>query len=268
MTSTRNSILAIGLCVLIPAAAFAQLSITNDLSHMDTANPGQTYFGSVKVKNNGAKEERVRLYQNDYLFFADGSNQFGEPGLLPRSSANWIKLAEAEIVLAPGKEQEVPYTVSVPAKGDLIGTYWSLIMVQAITKSLLNPENQAEDTVGISAGLRFAVQVATHIGDTGKRSLRFFDTKVDKGELFSTLRISLENNGERKLVAVPYADVYSAAGQAVGRIQGSARGLYPGTSIRMEFPLKDMVPGRYKIQVVADCGGNDLFGAVYSLELK
>jgi len=268
MSTNRNSLLAYGLCLLLPAAAFGQLSITNDLSHLDTANPGQTYFGSVKVKNNGAKEERVRLYQNDYLFFADGSNQFGEPGLLPRSSANWIKLAESEIVLAPGNEQEVPYTVSVPARDDLIGSYWSLIMVQAITKSLLNPDNQAEDTVGVSAGLRFAVQVATNIGDTGKRSLRFFDTKLDQGEQYSTLRLSLENNGERKLVAVPYADVYSLKGQAIGRIQGSARGLYPGTSIRVEFPLKEIVPGRYKIQVVADCGGNDLFGAVYSLELK
>ncbi len=64
------------------------------------------------------------------------------------------------------------------------------------------------------------------------------------------------------------ACIYSATAKALERFQLSAWGIYPGTSIRIAFPLKDMVPGRYKIQVVADCGGNDLFGAVYSLELK
>jgi hypothetical protein len=252
---------------LAPTAQ-ANVIVLSQLSNTDMANPGQTYTGIIKIKNDGLVEERVSLSQNDYLFFSDGSNIYGEPGVDPRSNAGWIKLAESEVRIAPGMEYEVPYMVSVPARAELIGTYWSLVMVQSITQSQLNPDNQAENTVGVSAGMRYGIQIITNIGDTGKRSLRFFDTKVDKGELYSTLRISLENIGERRLVAEPYADIYSATGKALERIQLSAWGIYPGTSIRIAIPLKDVVPGRYKIQVVADCGGNDLFGAVYSLELK
>ncbi|MEI6874544.1 MAG: hypothetical protein WCL50_05365 [Spirochaetota bacterium] len=267
---TRKAALAVllGSLLMVPVALNAQLSITNGLSHLDSASPGQTYRSSVVVRNNGKENERVKLYLNDYLFFADGSNIFGEPGRDPRSNSSWISLDENEVVIAPGKEHEVPYSVRVPSDTAMVGSYWSLIFVQAITQSLLNPDKNADDTVGVTSGVRFGVQVVTNMGESGIRKLRFYDTKLQKGEESSSLQVSVENTGERKLNPLSSADVYNADGVFVGHIASREVGLYPGTSVRLQFPLVGMAKGRYKAQVVADCGGNDIFGAIYSIELK
>ena len=253
--------------LMAPCALTAQLSITNEMIHLDSAALGQTYSGKVGIKNNGKADERVSVYLNDYLFFADGSNKFGEPGKDARSNASWMSLAESEFIIAPGKDHEVAYSIKVPQKEGIVGSYWCLVMVQSITQSLLNPESKP-DQVGVQAGMRFAVQVVTNIGETGIRKLRFYDTKLQKGDQSSSLQVSLENTGERELSATPHADLYNAEGTPVGQFKLPGVLLYPGTSVRLQFPLVGLAKGRYKAQVVADCGGSDLFGAMYSIDLK
>jgi len=45
-------------------------------------------------------------------------------------------------------------------------------------------------------------------------------------------------------------------------------GIYPGTSVRFRIDLGKNMAGTYKTLVVADCGGDELFGANYTLEIK
>ncbi|MCF7950370.1 MAG: hypothetical protein K9L57_01910 [Spirochaetaceae bacterium] len=255
------------LLLLGPAVAFAQISISNGLAHTKETGSGESYEGVIRIKNQGIENERVRLYQSDYLYYADGRNEYGEVGSHDRSNAPWIRLGKEEVSVAPGKEQEVAYTVHVPPGGDLNGSFWSLVMVQSITQSILNPDLD-EDSVGINAGVRFGVQIITNIGQSGERRLNFSNTALHKGEEYSTLSVDIENTGERKLSAFSYMDLFSSTGSYVGRFESRRRGIFPGTSIRVSFPLEGLDAGSYKAQVVADCGGNDLFGAVYSIKIK
>ncbi len=252
----------------VPFVIFAQIVVTNGILHSDISGMGQTYMGVISIRNDGINNERVKLYQTDYLFYADGSNKFGDPGTTPRSNADWLSLEENEVVIAPGQVQEVNYSVAVPANGNLIGTYWSLVMVQSITKSLLNPDAPAEDSLGIKSGVRFAIQVVTNIGSTGTGNLSFSGIKLLEEEDLYTLQLIIENIGERRLSPFTYVDFYDENGVYKGRFNSKKRGVYPGTSLLVSLSLPGLEKGRYKAQLVADCGGDDLFGAVYSFNLK
>jgi hypothetical protein len=246
---------------------FSQISITNTMVHRETTLPGQIYYGSISIRNYGIQNERVRLYQNDYLFFANGTNIYGEPGSILRSNAPWIQLVQEEVTIAPGKEAEVRFTVQVPVQEDLTGTYWSLVMVQSITDSLLNPD-QEEGTVGITTGIRFGVQIVTNIGETGEPDLLFSNPSMNQQESTYLLQVDTENTGERYISFIPYVDLYSDRGLYIGRFESRRRGLYPGTSVRIQIPFPDVLPGKYRAQVIADGGDNDLFGVIYALEFK
>jgi len=109
-------------------AAYAQLSVTSDLSQLATLRPGQTFSGSIVVANRSRQPESLRFFVRDYLYQDDGSDEFHDPGVLPHSNAPWLTLHRHEVLVAPGKRAEVRYTVAVPSGERREGTFWSLIM--------------------------------------------------------------------------------------------------------------------------------------------
>jgi hypothetical protein len=54
----------------------------------------------------------------------------------------------------------------------------------------------------------------------------------------------------------------------VGRFEGGTHRLYPGTTARFPADLVGVRDATYKALIVADCGGDDVFGADVSLVLK
>lgn len=264
MRNTRTLTLYALLLLVCSPGVWSQLAVTSGLLSEQTAQAGDTYRGTITVQNNGGKDERVRIYQADYMFYADGSNVFADPGTEERSNAPWIEPARDEVQIAPGRSAEVEYVVRVPADRSLTGSYWSLVMVQSISDTALDPD-RPDDEVGIQAGVRFAVQVVTHIGDSGERSLAFADPTLTRPRSEPLLRVDVENDGQRRLSPAFYVDVYGLDGSYGGRFEGSQAGLYPGTSRRVRIPLSGVEPGEYRVQFVADAGGSDLFGAIYAV---
>jgi len=248
-------------------SVFSQIYISSSMTQRESASYGQTYYGSIKIMNAGTKNEIVRLYKNDYQFYADGTNIYGEPGSTSRSNANWIQLIQEEVTIAPSKEAEIRYTVKVPPEESLVGTYWSLVMVQAITDTIFDPEKDT-DSLGISTGVRYGVQIVTNIGETGEPDLLFSNPSMNQQESTYLLQVDTENTGERYISFIPYVDLYSDRGLYIGRFESRRRGLYPGTSVRIQIPFPDVLPGKYRAQVIADGGDNDLFGVIYALEFK
>ncbi len=140
-------------------------------------------------------------------------------------------------------------------------------MVQPITDSVLDPEISLDELIGIRAATRLGIQIATNIGNTGTREVQFFNSSIMDDGTYS-LSVDIENTGERLLNFIPYIELYCEFGQHIGGVRYPRRILYPETSIRLVLPLMDASPGRYRAQLILDCGGNDLFGALYSLTLK
>ena len=78
---------------LVPILALylnAQVSIIGELSQDKDALPGDVYTGTIVIRNDTNEPQEAKVYQTDYTFQFNGTNNYGEPGLLPRSNAKWI----------------------------------------------------------------------------------------------------------------------------------------------------------------------------------
>ena len=340
--------------LLIPHLSIAAVTVVGDLTHEKIAKAGEAYQGVITIANPGAKPQEARIYQTDYLFFSDGRNVYGEPGKSLRSNAGWIAFSPRQLLVPPGGNSEVNYTVRVPDDESLVGTYWSMIMVEGISEDSAGAIEQEKGKVkvGVKTVIRYGIQMVTHIGDTGTRKIKFLKVELLKEGENRTLQVDAENTGERWLRSSLWVELYDEKGNNIGKFEGERKRIYPGTSVRYRIDLSkrqllfnidgrmnnspvlelqsgldkgtiperllqefknkgillsqnavimveetgsrwlisenktpfvirreegklniyevlkdDWLSSKYKALVVADCGGDDLFGATYTLEI-
>jgi hypothetical protein len=257
--------------LLTACTAKAGIAIVGGLTHARDVKIGESYQGVIFIKNDGEEDEEVKITQSDYLFFFYGKTIYGEPGKTRRSNANWIEFSPDRVLISPGGVSSVNYVVKVPDDGTLVGTYWSMLLVERIPKT--SPESvllakRQKNQLGITTVLRYGIQVVTSIGDTGTRELRFLETKLVKAGRTRSLQVDVENPGERWLRALLWTELFDERGSYVGRFEGDRLRTFPGTSVRYTIDLSQVPEGRYDALVVADCGGEDVFGATLALELE
>lgn len=269
-SKTGMVLLGLFFCSIMPFVSVAGVSVTSGLTYEKGAQVGGSYQGAIQLRNNGAVPQEVKVYQSDYLFYSDGSNIYGEPGKDPRSNADWITFSPHRFTIPPKGTAQVGYTVQVPDDPNQSGSYWSMLMVEGV--SLASPEATKQKknkiTVGITQVMRYGLQMITHIGDTGIRKLKFVKTKVLKTEEKRILQIDMENIGERWLRPFLWAELYNEEGISKGKFPGGKSRIYPGTSVRFRIDFSQVPTGTYKALIVADCGGDDLFGATYTLKFQ
>ena len=240
------------------------------LTHERKVEAGKTYQGVIIIRNGDDTPRQVKVYQTDYLFYSDGKSIYGEPGKTSRSNANWIGYSPSRLTISPKGSKVVHYTIKVPSDKSLRGTYWSMMMVEAIGEG--HPEaiegEKGKAKVGIRNVIRYGMQMVCHIGDSGTRKAKFLQTKLlrEKGKRF--LQLDVENTGERWLRPSIWADIYNDKGQYIGRFEAGRVRIYPGTSVRRRVDVSALPPGNYKTLIVLDAGGDDVFGATYTLKFK
>jgi len=258
------------LCALCPVAHAGDfVAISGPLTREFDVQPGRSYDGTIDVANPSKAAQEIKVYQTDYLFYADGTRSYGEPGSIQRSNARWLTLSPLQAVIPAGESVTIRFAVQVPSDQTLRGSYWSVIMVEPVPPSA--PESSRNDSpmpaLGIRQVVRYAVQVITTVADTGSRQIRFSQVRLVSDNGRRQLVVDLENTGERLLRTSLWADLYDPKGSFVGKFDGGKHGLYPGTSARFTADLAGLAIATYKALIVADCGGDDVFGANVSLVL-
>ncbi len=242
----------------------ASIAVQGDLFVKTTALPGESYTGTVQVVNNGTRNERVQISQADYLYDDAGNNYFHAPGTDARSNAPWIRFDKDVIVVPPDTSIKVPYTVRVPSEPSLNGIYWSIVFIEGITDSLLNPELKEDEVAALSINYRYGVPIATQIGETGTPSLAFRDIQIDREKEEKSISFSIDNTGETLASGELYALVYSKTGSFLGRYDARRVSTLPGTSIRRSVSFPDLESGSYRVQLLADIGKDKVFGVLVS----
>lgn len=252
-------------CTVAQAGDF--VAISGSLTREFDVQPGRSYDATIDVGNPSELPQEIKVYQTDYLFFADGSSSYAEAGSLPRSNARWLSISPVQTVIPPGERATIRFTVQVPSDQTLRGTYWSLIMVEPVPPS--SPESTRGDaampSLGVRQVVRYAVQVVTTVGGTGSRQIRFSQVRLSSDNGKRQLVVDLENTGERLLRTSLWVDLYDSKGSFVGKFDGGKHGLYPGTSARFTVDVSGLALATYNALIVADCGGDDVFGANVSL---
>jgi hypothetical protein len=271
--------------VVLAELCFAGISVVGELTREESVQPGEKFEGTIKLQNTGETTRQVNVYQTDYVFHADGSNVYGEPGSAVRSNADWLSVSPKRLTIPPNEMALVHYSGQVPAvrklasilndfqleeSPDLVGTYWSMIMIEPAPET--GPEN-LEDEVGrvkfgIQTKVRYGIQIVTNVGDTGTPKIKFLDKGLTKQEGKTFLQLDIENTGERWLSPTVWVELYNSDGAQIGRFEGGKKRIYPDCSVRHRAELKDVPAGEYKALVVVDNGDQYVFGAKYDLEIE
>ena len=255
-------ILAFFFCLYGPMSLFANIRIVNGLIHEKTARAGEAYETIIVIKNFGDKQEWIKVYQTDFSFYADGRQVYSNPGELDRSNAAWITGYPSRIVLSAGETTEIKCVVQVPEKSDLVGTYWSLILVESVSEDASELSAVQDEQV-----LRYGIQVITHIGDSGTREIKFLSTEFLKEDTKKILQVDVENIGERWLRPVLFVELYAENGEYAGKFEGGKWRIYPGMSVRYRVDLTQLPEGTYKAMIIVDNLDENVFGAEYALDI-
>ncbi len=264
---------AVLMACAIPSTAAGQLSLVSPAVEERSIGPGASYSGSIVVENLGREPQEIVVYQTDYRFLADGRSFYDPPGTGERSNAPWTRVTPARLVVQPGRQEAIAYTVTVPpGVPSPSGTYWSIIMVEGVPSRAIDSRQGSgapEVQVGISTRVRYAVQIATHLVAPGKTDAAFGDPEIlgiPTGD--RALFFTLTNSGERAYRPAIRLELYDEATGSPAGVFRQQRGLlYPGTALRQEFDLTGVPRGSYKALVVVDTGRDDVFGAQYTLRL-
>ena len=161
----------------------------------------------------------------------------------------------------------MPYSVAVPQGDSLNGTYWSLIMVEGTTVE--PPRRRAPEgkpAVAIGAVMRYAMQIATHIRNSGTRTVQFTSpSAVKSANGTAALDVDMTDTGERGFRPTLWVEVYDAQGTLRAKAKQSRGLLYPGTSLHQHFDLGTLPSGTYKAVVFADTGEDSVFATQYTI---
>jgi len=263
--------LGAGLAISGPAGGGRGM-VVGGLTRENAAQPGEKYQGTIVLKNSAEEPQELKVYQSDYLFFCDGTTQYGEPGKLKRSNADWVSFGPSWLTIPAKGTSIVNYAVEVPKDESLRGTYWSMLMVELVGKespeSVLQPaENKSQ--LGVRQVVRYGIQMVTNIGDTGNPKPRFVETKLEAKEGGGReLLVDLVNDGDLWMRPLVWVELFDEAGRSVGKFEGGTMRVYPGTSVRYRIDLSDVPEGTYKALVVGDAGGERVFGARHTLKIQ
>lgn len=254
--------------VNLAPSARAGTVVVGNLARKTTIKPGDAFEGVIFVKNTGAEASEAQIRQTDYSFQADGSNDYGQPGTLPRSNADWITVTPTRVKLAPGETVPVRYKGRAPSGPKLQGTFWSMIMVEPNSAPPITPAGTVDKiSVGLQTAVRFGVQIITEIGQAGTRSLTIRDKGILQAEGQRTLHLDIANDGERLLVPLTTVELFDAQGASIGRFDAGRTSIFPTCSVRARVNLTDVPSGKYTAMVLLDSGDAQVLGAQYDLVL-
>ena len=266
---TKMGVMTILALTFSTAIAWAQISINGPLTHEYTVEPGRSYEGSIVVQNSGDEAQEIKAYLRDYFFYSDGRVLYETAGSLPRSNALWMTLSPTQVLVPPKNSVSLHFIVQVPDDAALNGTYWSIVLVEPISKS--SPESslaETKPTVGLRQIIRYGIQIVTQVGQTGAGEVKFSELKLMSDKGTRTLVADVENTGDRWLKGAFALDLYDSKGAYMGKFEGERKRMYPQTSVRYSVDLVGVASGSYKALIVVDCGGDDVFGVNVNLVLK
>ncbi|WP_236978682.1 hypothetical protein [Membranihabitans maritimus] len=228
------------LIILIPIISQGKIVVVNGLTHTFNLAGEDQSKGVIQLKNIGNESKSVLIYQTDYSFNYKGETRYGEPGSLDRSNAGWLNITPVSVTLEPKEEKQVNFSIEVPGDVELIGTYWSAIMVEP---SDLLDEGQNRNGVRIRTVFRYAIQVITNINGTGKPDLDFIDVNLRNSGEESHLDIDVINKGNGFINAIMNVEIFDQQGSSIGVFSSKRLRTLPSTSKRYRVDIPKLERG-------------------------
>lgn len=243
--------------------SFAGIVVLNGLTHIHDAARGTTISGKIKVQNNGKKEAKFLIYQEDLAFPCD-KNTVEKDSVNARSLTKWLRTNVEEKTLQSNEVYDITYSFTIPQDLKQDGSYWSAIMIEGIDPIKEN----LEGGVKIDTKVRYAIQVITNVGVIQSSKMTFENIGfLQKDSTTQSLNVKLKNNGIFLSKTKLSLEIYDDSGKKLKTIESTSKKMYPEKCNDFEIFIKDLPKGTYNGVVIAD-NGKELYGANVSLEIN
>jgi len=217
------------------------------------AGPGGSTTQAISVNNSGKEPVRVRGRVSDWDLSHDGSPQFeGVPEGGPYSASAWVRIAPPDIVIDPGKEGTVRFTLTVPADTQPAGFRTSV---------LFEFLPAAGDPVAKGREVQFRSRIATLIYvNVGQPPIQVELTDLRIRPLpDETQVIAILNNTSKRTVRTKGTlTLYDSAGKPVRETAVPDVPLLPEREREVAIPAleagKPLPAGEYRVEVKIDVG--------------
>jgi hypothetical protein len=238
--------------------------VVNQLSFEGNYVAGETARIKFTIKNDKSKEEHVSFTLCDYACNSNGEHFYEPDGKEARSNRNWITLHKYNEILAPGSEADIYFTLKVPANPSLLGSYWSVIMIEP--SSLEQMIQGEKGGVNIEVKVRFAYHVVTHVGE-GTPKVKIVSKSFKTIDQQPLLTFEVLNEGSRFIFPKLILKLFNSAGKLEKTLHGAPERLYPGNSQRYQLSAEGLLAKKYKAYLVLDNEDKYLFGDSFEIEI-
>jgi hypothetical protein len=227
--------------------------------------PTESVTDGVQIFNNTEEAKTIAVYATDAIVSSGGAFACAQAADEVKDVGTWIDLSKSTVTVAPGNNQVVPFTVTVPT-GTEPGEHNGCIAIQEANAESANVGN------GIALSFRSAIRVAITVPGEIVKELSIQNVglvnKTDK--LIGT--IAVKNNGNVSLDTTIDTALVGMFGNSQQTISGTYSAL-PKTVTELNFEYTQPYwGGFYKLNTSASYNANTAEslgeGAVTKTETK
>lgn len=241
---------------LVSAAAPAHAQISVEASPLRIeiqAQPGGSHTQGITLTNPGTEPVRVRAAIADWYLSRDGAPQFQLPDATRAySAASWVRFAPPELVLEPGKQGTVRFTLTVPADV-MAGGYRTGVLFEFLP---MGEAAKAEQGRQITFRSRIASLIYVNIGQIAA-AVELTNLQVKPGA-DTQIVAGLKNTSRRTVRTRGSLMLYDRTGMAVATIPVPDVPVLPESEREVAMiateALKTLLSGDYKVELKLDLG--------------
>jgi P pilus assembly chaperone PapD len=248
---------ALGVLALQASAAPASAQVSVEVSPLRVELKlagGGSHTQAVTITNTGTEPVRVRASVRDWHLSREGAPQFESPEEgRPYAASGWTRVAPPELLIQPGTEATVRFTLTVPQNTESAG-YRTAIMFE------LTPGtgDQVARRREVAVRSQIATLIYAHVG-APPVSVDLTDLRSRVTPEQTVILATLKNTSRRSVRTKGTVTVFGPEGAAV------REGVVPDVPVLPESERdvaivlvdkgdKPLPPGEYRIEVKIDVG--------------
>jgi LysM repeat protein len=274
---TLGPLLAVGILLFTHASVFAQAgsigiapanpkvgNLRSRSIFIHTLKGGETVEDGVRVFNYTKEPRTVKIDAVDSVAAVDGSFSCKQNSEKKTDVGQWVQLTQNEVVVQPGENEAVPFTITVP-KDAGPGEHGACITAQDTRNTGSKKEG------GIALGFRNAIRVAIKVPGKIVKQLTIQKIQIDRNEKGNyTVSPVSKNTGNVSLDVTTRVQLRSVFGQETP-LQKATYPVIAGATTGWAFEFKrPFWGGIYKAQtsIAYDADTSSELGDAISQEKK
>jgi hypothetical protein len=199
-----------------------------------TAYPSTQLQDGLQVINTGSVRGTLQLYPVDATTGASSGTEFLSATAPRHDVGAWIKFSQQQVTLNPGQSQDVPFTLTLPAKMRP-GQHGGGIVAEVLKQQQQVHTDAKSTTITIGIQSLLTLGVLVNVPGPTVEKLKAVTLRYDTDSQYQRLSVGLENTGTQLLHPTGNLQIRSSDGRLFENIPLKLDTFLPQTAI--DYPI-------------------------------